>query len=95
MDFFIILIIFFTVTANLIGFLIFKKSRNLYLAALSILILAGVFGAMEGFWAVAVIEDGFAFFYGFHLATILLYNSIIIILIAILGWIIKKIKKHW
>ena len=95
MDFFIILIIIFTVIANLIGFLIFKKSGNLYLAALAILILAAVFGAVEGFWAVAVIEDGFAFFYGFHLATILLYNSIIIVLIAMLGWIIKKIKKYW
>ncbi|MBP3953647.1 3-isopropylmalate dehydrogenase [Bacillus suaedae] len=93
MNFFIILYVVFIVSANLIGFLVFKKSKNLYLVALVILGLAGVFGVIGAIWAVSILEDGFAAFFGFNLASYLFFNSIIVLLFAFVGSIIKKIKE--
>ncbi|WP_313150224.1 hypothetical protein [Lysinibacillus capsici] len=42
--FFFILIGFLIVGANVIGFVFYKKKKNLYNAAFIILLLAGVFG---------------------------------------------------
>ena len=95
MNIFIVAYVVFILTANLIGLLVFKKSRNLYLAALVILILAGVFGVIGVVWAVVVFEDGFSAFFGFNLASYLFYNSVLVLLFALVVSIIKKVKKHW
>lgn len=67
---------FFIVIANVIGFMFLKKGKNLYFAALIILLLAGVFGGLGGALAVIIIRDGFAIFYGLNLAGYLLVNSL-------------------
>ena len=95
MNIFIVAYVVFILTANLIGLLVFKKSRNLYLAALVILILAGVFGVIGVVWAVVVFEYGFSAFFGFNLASYLFYNSVLVLLFALIVSIIKKGKKHW
>lgn len=43
-NFLVVLMIFLIVIANIIGFIVFKRERSLYSAALIILLLAGVFG---------------------------------------------------
>ncbi|EON72759.1 hypothetical protein [Lysinibacillus sphaericus] len=89
-SFFIILMGFFIVIANVIGFVFFKKGKNLYFAAFIILLLAGVFGGLGGALALFIIRDAFAVFYGLNLAYYLLINSLIVFLLAVLVTIIKK-----
>ena len=91
-NFFIILMIFLIVIANIIGFIVFKKEKNLYSAALIILLLAGVFGGL-GIGLTLFINDAFAIFYGLNLAGYLLINSLIVFLLAILVTIIKKVNR--
>jgi len=87
--FFFILIGFLIVTANVIGFLFFRK-KNLYHAAFTILLLAGVFGGLGSVLALIIIRDPFALFYGLNIAYYLLINSLIVFLVAIFVTIIKK-----
>ncbi|MFB7155574.1 3-isopropylmalate dehydrogenase [Lysinibacillus sp. NPDC056232] len=88
--FFLILMGFFIVMANVIGFIFFKKKKNLYSTAFIILLLAGVFGGLGSLLALFIIRDAFAVFYGLNLAYYLLINSLIIFLLAISVTIIKK-----
>lgn len=90
-NFLVVLMIFLIVIANVIGFIIFKKEKSLYSAALIILLLAGVFGGL-GIALSLFINDAFAIFYGLNLAGYLLINSLIVFLIAILVTIIKKLN---
>jgi uncharacterized membrane protein YfcA len=80
----------FIVIANIIGFISYRKKKNLYLAAFIILLSAVLFGAIGGTLAVFIIRDAFAIFYGMQLAQYLLFNSIIVFIIAILVTVIKK-----
>ncbi|WP_071395117.1 3-isopropylmalate dehydrogenase [Bacillus tuaregi] len=89
-DFFLILMGFFMVITNIIGFITYRKKKNLYFAALTILLLAVLFGAIGGALAVFIIRDAFAIFYGMQLAQYLLFNSVIVFIIAILATVIKK-----
>lgn len=88
--FFCILIGFLIVTANVIGFVFYKKKKNLYHAAFIILLLAGVFGGLGSVIALIIIRDPFALFYGLNIAYYLLINSLIVFLVAIFVTIIKK-----
>ena len=88
--FFLILMVFFIVVANIIGFISYKKKKNLYSVAFTILLLAIVFGAIGGVLALFLIRDAFAIFYGMQVGYYLLINSVIVFLIAILATIIKK-----
>ena len=89
-SFFLILIVFFIVIANITGFVFFKKKKSLYLSAFIILILAVVFGGIGGILALFIIRDAFAVFYGLNLAYYLLINSLIVFLLAIVVTITKK-----
>ncbi len=89
-NFFLILMCFFMVSANIIGFLSYKKKKNLYFAAFIILLLAVLFGAIGGAIAVFMIRDAFAIFYGLQLGQYLIVNSVIVFFIAILVTLIKK-----
>ena len=80
----------FIVIANIIGFISYRKKKNLYLAAFIILLSAVLFGAIGGGLALFIIRDTFAIFYGMQLAQYLLFNSIIVFIIAILVTIVKK-----
>jgi uncharacterized membrane protein YfcA len=91
-NFFLILMGFFIVIANIIAFISYKKKKNLYFAAFIILILAVLFGAIGGALAVFIIRDAFAIFYGLQLGQYLIVNSVIVFLIAILVTIIKKFR---
>ncbi|WP_416151434.1 3-isopropylmalate dehydrogenase [Salipaludibacillus sp. HK11] len=93
--FFKILLVVFVVTANLIGFLVFKKSKNLYLAALAILVLAGVFGLITSIVVLSISKDAWAAISGLNLALFLFYNSMFVLLFAIVVSTIKKIKKFF
>ena len=83
--------IFLIIIANVSGFIVFKKEKNLYSAAFLILLLAGVFGGL-GIALTLFINDAFAIFYGLNLAGYLLINSLIVFLIAILVTMIKKLN---
>ncbi|SKA90392.1 3-isopropylmalate dehydrogenase [Sporosarcina newyorkensis] len=89
-DFFLLLMGFFIVSANIIGFIYYKKKKNLYFAAFTILLLAVLFGAIGSVLAIVIIRDPFAIFYGMQLGQYLIVNSIIVFSIAILVTIIKK-----
>jgi uncharacterized membrane protein YfcA len=89
-SFFIILMGFFIVIANIIGFISYRKKKNLYFSAFTILLLAVLFGSIGGALAVFLIRDAFAIFYGMQLAQYLLFNSAIVFIIAILVTLIKK-----
>lgn len=89
-SFFIILIGFFIVIANIIGFLSYRKRRNLYFAAFTILLLAVLFGSIGSALAVIIIRDPFAIFYGLQVGYYLLINSVIVFFIAILVTVIKR-----
>jgi uncharacterized membrane protein YfcA len=91
-NFFLILMGFFIVIANIIAFISYKKKKNLYFAAFIILILAVLFGAIGGALAVFIIRDAFAIFYGLQLGQYLIVNSVIVFFIAILVTIIKKFR---
>ncbi|WP_338651226.1 3-isopropylmalate dehydrogenase [Lysinibacillus sp. Y5S-8] len=88
--FFFILLGFLIVVANVIGFLVFKKRKNLYNAAFIILLLAGVFGEIGSVLALFIIRDPFALFYGLNMVYYLLINSFIVFILAIFVTIIKK-----
>lgn len=88
--FFIILMGFFIVVANIIGFVSYKKKKNLYSWAFTILVSAVLFGAIGGVLALLVIRDAFAIFYGFQVGQYLLMNSIIVLFIAVLATVIKR-----
>jgi hypothetical protein len=89
-DLFLILMGGFIVVANIIGFISYKKKKNLYLAAFTILLLAVLFGAIGGALAEFFIRDAFALFYGMQLAQYLLFNSIIVFIIAIFVTVIRR-----
>lgn len=89
-NFFLILMGFFMVCANIIGFLSYKKKKNLYFAAFIILLLAVLFGVIGGAIAVFMIRDAFAIFYGLQLGQYLIVNSVIVLFIAILVTLTKK-----
>ena len=91
-NFFLILMGFFIVIANIIGFISYKKKKNLYFAAFIILLLAVSFGGMGGALAVFIIRDAFAIFYGLQVGQYLIVNSVIVFLIAILVTVIKKFR---
>ena len=91
-NFFLILMGFFIVVANIIGFISYKKKKNLYFAAFIILLLAVSFGGMGGALAVFIIRDAFAIFYGLQVGQYLIVNSVIVFLIAILVTVIKKFR---
>jgi hypothetical protein len=80
----------FIVIANIIGFISYRKKKNLYLTGFIILLSAVLFGAIGGVLALFIIGDAFAIFYGMQLAQYLLFNSIIVFIIAILVTIVKK-----
>ena len=87
---FLILMGFFIVIANIIGFISYKKKKNLYFAAFIILLLAVLFGSIGGALALFIIRDAFAIFYGMQLGYYLMINSVIIFIIAILVTVVKK-----
>ncbi|MEA0553216.1 3-isopropylmalate dehydrogenase [Lysinibacillus irui] len=88
--FFIILMGFFIVIANIIGFISYRKKKNLYFSAFTILLLAIFFGALGGTLAIIIIRDPFALFYGMQLGYYLMINSGIVFIIAILATVVKK-----
>lgn len=88
-SFFLILIGFFIVVANVIGFISYKKKKNLYFSAFIILLSAVLFGAIGGILALLVLRDAFAIFYGFQVGSYLLINSIIVLFIAIIITVIR------
>lgn len=88
-SFFLILIGFFIVVANVIGFISYKKKKNLYFSAFTILLSAVLFGAIGGVLALLVIRDAFAIFYGFQVGSYLLINSVIVLFIAIITTVIR------
>ncbi|WP_252342883.1 hypothetical protein [Priestia megaterium] len=65
-NFFLILIGFFIIISNIVGFISCKKKKSLYAAAFTILILAALFGAiggtLGGTLALLIIRDAFAIF---------------------------------
>ena len=91
-EFFVPLIGFFIVVANIIGFIAYIKNKNLYYFAFTVLLLAASFGGLGGLLAIIVIRDAFAIFYGLQVGYYLLINSVIIFIIAILVTVIKKVN---
>ena len=89
-NFFLILMGFFIIVANVIGFISYKKKKNLYFAAFTILLSAVSFGGIGGVLALLVIRDAFSIFYGLQVGYYLLINSVIVFLIAILATVIKR-----
>ena len=87
----ILLMGFFIVLANIIGFISYKKKKSLYFAALTVLLSAVLFSAIGGLLALLIIRDPFAIFYGMQVGQYLLINSVIIFIIAILATIFKKL----
>ncbi|MFL1997080.1 3-isopropylmalate dehydrogenase [Lysinibacillus irui] len=81
---------FFIVIANIIGFISYRKKKNLYFSAFTILLLAIFFGALGGTLAIIIIRDPFALFYGMQLGYYLMINSAIVFIIAILATVVKK-----
>ena len=80
----------FIVIANIMGFVSYRKKKNLYSAAFIILLSAVFLGAIGGALAVFIINDAFAIFYGMRIGQYLLFNSFIVFIIAILVTFIKK-----
>lgn len=91
--FFLILIGVFIISANIIGFLSFKKEKSLYSAAFTILLLSVVFGGFGGVLALVMIRDAFAIFYGLQVGFYLLINSLVVLLAAILVTVVRKYKE--
>ncbi|UTE76807.1 3-isopropylmalate dehydrogenase [Rossellomorea sp. KS-H15a] len=89
-NFFIILIGFFIVISNVIGFISYKKKKSLYSVAFTILLLAALFASIGGILALFIIRDPFAIFYGLQVGYYLLINSLIVLLIAIGVSVVKK-----
>lgn len=91
-EFFVPLIGFFIVVANIIGFIVYTKKKNLYFFAFTVLLLAAVFGGVGGLLAIIVIRDAFAIFYGLQVGYYLVINSVIIFIVAILVTVIKNVN---
>lgn len=91
--FFIFLIGFFIVVANVMGFVSYKKQKNLYHSAFTLLISAVLFGAIGGGLALLMIRDPFAIFYGLQVGHYLLINSMVVFITAILITAIKRFRK--
>lgn len=89
-NFFLILIGFFIIIANIVGFISYQKKKSLYAAAFTILILAALFGAIGGILALLIIRDVFAIFYGLQVGYYLLINSAIVLLLAVIVTVIKQ-----
>lgn len=89
-NFFLILMGFFIVMANIVGFISYKKKKSLYSAAYTILLLAALFAAIGGILALLIIRDAFAIFYGLQVGYYLLINSFIVLLIAVIVTGIKN-----
>lgn len=88
--FFLILIGFFIIISNVVGFISYKKKKSLYAAAFTILILAALFGAVGGILALLIIRDAFSIFYGLQVGYYLLINSAIVLLLAVIVTVIKQ-----
>ncbi|MEB4868295.1 3-isopropylmalate dehydrogenase [Priestia sp. FSL W8-0524] len=88
--FFLILIGFFLIISNIVGFISYKKKKSLYAAAFTILILAALFGAVGGILALLIIRDAFSIFYGLQVGYYLLINSAIVLLLAVIVTVIKQ-----
>ena len=86
------LIGFFIIVANIIGFIVYTKKKNLYFFAFTVLLLAASFGGLGSLLALIIIRDGFAIFYGFQVGYYLLINSVIIFIIAMLVTVVKKVN---
>lgn len=89
-SFFIITMVVFIVSANIIGFITYRKKKNLYSAAFTILFLAVFFGTIGGVLALLIIRDAFAIFYGMQLGYFLIINSLIVFVIAIIVTLVRK-----
>ncbi len=89
-NFFLILIGFFIIIANIVGFISYQKKKSLYAAAFTILILVALFGAIGGILALLIIRDAFAIFYGLQVGYYLLINSAIVLLMAVIVTVIKQ-----
>ncbi len=89
-NFFLILIGFFIIIANIVGFISYQKKKSLYAAAFTILILAALFGAIGGILALLIIRDAFAIFYGLQVGYYLLINSAVVLLMAVIVTVIKQ-----
>ncbi len=89
-NFFLIIIGFFIIIANIVGFISYKKKKSLYAAAFTILILAALFGAIGGILALLIIRDAFALFYGLQVGYYLLINSAVVLLLAVIVTVIKQ-----
>jgi paired small multidrug resistance pump len=88
-----LLLVISIVSVNLIAFFYYRKTKNIYFSAFIILISAGVLAIVEGFIAMAILNDAFGFFFGLNLVGYYLFiNSIIVFLIAIVVSIIKLFK---
>ena len=83
------LLIFFIITANIVGYIILQKKNNLYFAAFAVLVLAVPFGGVGGILAEFLIDSSIAELYGFTLASFLLMNSVILFLFALTFSVIK------
>ena len=90
--FFLILMGFFIIVANIIGFIAYTKKKNLYCAAFTILLLAASFGGLGSLLALIIIRDAFAIFYGLQVGYYLVINRVIIFTVAILVTVIKKVS---
>lgn len=89
-NFFLILIGFFIIIANIVGFISYQKKKSLYAAAFTILILAALFGAIGGILALLIIRDAFSIFYGLQVGYYLLINSAVVLLMAVIVTVIKQ-----
>lgn len=89
-SFFIIALIVFIVSANIIGFITYRKKKNLYSAAFTILLLAVLFGSIGSVLAVFILRDAFAIFYGMQLGYFLIINSLIVFIMAIISTLVRK-----
>ena len=89
------LLIFFIITANIVGYIILQKKNNLYFAAFAVLVLAVPFGGVGGILAECLIDSSIAELYGFTLASFLLMNSVILFLFALTFSVIKTFDETW
>ncbi|MCA1054247.1 3-isopropylmalate dehydrogenase [Rossellomorea aquimaris] len=87
---FLILTGLFIITANIMGFISYRKDRSLYSAAFTILLMSVLFGGVGCVVAVIVIRDAFAIFYGLQVGFYLIINSFIVLLIALFVTLVKK-----
>lgn len=80
------------VTANVLGFLSFRKKKSLYSGALTVLLMAPVLGGIGGGISLLIIRDAFAVFYGLQVAYFLLVNSAIILVSAVITSAVRNYR---